>query len=585
MYGREVEMKGLYKYIAPYKNTVILAITLKAISTICELMIPFLMSYVIDEGISHRNIELIIVLCGAMLVMTILGWFITAKAHILAVKGGQNIGESLRNILFDHIQKLTIYDVEKVSTASLITRVTSDVEHIQRTVMMTCRMMVRGPLIMIGGTVMSLLLDPYLTCVMFGGMFLLFGVSMISFKLTRPIYRQAKQNLDKMTSILRENLGGMRQIKAFGKIKEEVERLDGQSRTIKDFELKAGKVNAYTGPLVSLVVNVTIILILIVSGMRVNAGELQIGKIVTILNYINMVLSAMMAIPRMFMMYSQASSSGTRIQEVLSLETYTQYGEATTPVREDSVLAFKEVCFKYPYTKQYALENISFHISRGETMAIIGTTGAGKTSILNLILRLYEPTKGQIYFQGRNIKDYDKKYLTQKITAAMQQYNIFSMSIKENIILDKAFDEERLEESVNSAQIRELLEELDEHFEHEISQNGNNLSGGQKQRISVARTLYRQSDLVILDDVSSALDYKTDLKLRQALRENYAKQTVILIAQRISSIKNADKILVLEEGKQVGLGTHESLLQTCEVYREICKAQEKGEMELYETII
>lgn len=585
MYGRGIEMKGLYKYIAPYKNTVILAITLKAISTICELMIPFLMSYVIDEGIRDRNIELIIVLCGAMLVMTISGWFITAKAHILAVKGGQNIGESLRNTLFDHIQKLTIYDVEKVSTASLITRVTSDVEHIQRTVMMTCRMMVRGPLIMIGGTVMSLLLDPYLTCVMFGGMFLLFGVSMISFKLTRPIYRQAKQNLDKMTSILRENLGGIRSIKAFGKIKEEVERLDGQSRIIKDFELKAGKVNAYTGPLVSLVVNLTIILILIVSGVRVNAGELQIGKIVTILNYINMVLSAMMAIPRMFIMYSQASTSGARIGEVLSQKTYTQYGEAKTPAREDSVLAFKKVGFKYPYTKQYALEDISFCVSRGETMAIIGTTGAGKTSVLNLILRLYEPTEGVVYFQGRNIKDYDKKYLTEKITAAMQQYNIFSMSIKENIILDKAYDEERLEESANSAQIRELLEELDEHFEHEISQNGNNLSGGQKQRISVARTLYRQSDLVILDDVSSALDYKTDLKLRQALRENYAKQTVILISQRISSIKSADKILVLEEGKQVGLGSHETLLQTCEVYREICKAQEKVEVELYETII
>lgn len=570
-------MKGLYPYIKTFKNTLIFAICFKALSTISELFIPFLMSYVIDIGIKNTDVPLIVGLCIGMLIMTLISFGANVYGHNLAVKGAQNIGERLRNVLFAHIQKLTLYDVERLSTSSLITRVTNDVEHIQRTAMMTCRMMVRAPLIMIGGTAMSLLLDPYLTCVMFGGMIVLLGLSLLSYKLTRPIYRKVKQNLDHMTGILRENLSGIRVIKAFAKMEEEVERLDKQSRKIKAYELKAGKINAYIGPSVGLIVNMTIIVILYVSGMRVNGGTLEIGKVVTILNYINMVLAAMMSIPRMFMLFSQASTSARRINEVLEIEESTVYGSESSPYKEETILAFQDVSFKYPKAKEYALKHINFKIRKGETMAVIGQTGSGKTSLLHLILRLYEPREGKVLFQGRNIRDYEKAYLTDKITAAMQQYNIFSMSIKDNIILDKDYDEEKLEKSVESAQIQELLEELDDHFDYRVAQNGSNLSGGQKQRISVARTLYRKSDLVILDDVSSALDYRTDLKLRRALRKNYKDQTVILISQRMSSVKNADKILVLEKGESVGFGTHDELLESCKVYQEICASQERGE--------
>lgn len=572
-------MKALYPYMRPFKGTILLAITFKALSTLAELFIPYLMSYVIDAGIGQNDVSLIIGLCVGMLVMTIIGFCANVYSHYLAAKGGQGIGERLRNRLFAHIQKLTLYDVEKLTTASLITRVTNDVEHIQRTAMMTCRMMVRAPLIMIGGTIMSLLLDPYLTLAMFGGMLVLLGLSLLSYKLTRPIYSKIKQNLDHMTGILRENLSGVRVIKAFGKIDEEVERLDQQSRKIKQYEMKAGKINAYIGPSVGLFVNITIIIILYISGLRVNGGNLQIGKVITILNYINMVLAAMMSIPRMFMLFSQAGTSAGRIGEVLEIEESTVYGVETSPYKEEVLVAFQEVSFKYSQAKQYALKNISFKIPKGQTLAVIGKTGSGKTSLLHLILRLYEPTEGKVIFQGRNIKDYDKDYLTEKITAAMQQYNIFSMSIKDNIILDKDYNEEKLEESMESAQMLDLLEGLDDYFDHRVSQNGSNLSGGQKQRISVARTLYRKSDLVILDDVSSALDYKTDLKLRRALRNNYKDQTVILISQRISSVKNADKILVLEKGECVGFGTHDQLLECCQTYQEICESQERGGLE------
>lgn len=572
-------MKALYPYMKPFKGTILFAITFKALSTLAELFIPYLMSYIIDVGIGQNDVSLIIGLCVGMLVMTILGFSSNVYSHHLAAKGGQGIGEQIRNKLFAHIQKLTLYDVEKLTTASLITRVTNDVEHIQRTAMMTCRMMVRAPLIMIGGTVMSMLLDPYLTLAMFFGMLVLLGLSLLSYKLTRPIYGKIKKNLDHMTGILRENLSGIRVIKAFGKIDEEVERLDQQSKKIKQYEMKAGKINAYIGPSVGLIVNLTIIMILYISGLRVNGGNLQIGKVITILNYINMVLAAMMSIPRMFMLFSQASTSAGRIGQVLEIEESTVYGVETSPYREEVLLAFQEVSFKYPQSKQYALKNISFKIPKGQTLAVIGKTGSGKTSLLHLILRLYEPSQGKVIFQGRNIKDYDKDYLTEKITAAMQQYNIFSMSIKDNIILDKEYDEEKLEESMESAQMLDLLEGLEGYFDHRVSQNGSNLSGGQKQRISVARTLYRKSDLVILDDVSSALDYKTDLKLRRALRNNYKDQTVILISQRISSVKNADKILVLEKGECVGFGTHDQLLECCQTYQEICESQERGGLE------
>lgn len=573
-------MKKLYIYMKPFTGVMTLAIFLKLVSTFSDLLVPYLMGTIIDKGIAMQDIPMIVKLCVIMLLIAALGFVGTVMSHYLSSKGSQGIGEKLRNTLYEHIQQLTIYDVERLSTASLITRTTNDVEHIQRTILMSARLMVRAPLIMIGGTILSLSLDPYLTGVMFIGMILLLLGSLIVYKFTRPIYRKVQKNLDKMASILRENLSGIRVIKSFDKTNYEVERFDKQSKIVKQFELKAGKINAYMGPSIGLITNVTIIGILYISGMRVNNGQLEIGKIVTILNYINMVLMAMTTIPRMFMMCSRASTSAGRINEVLDIKDTTIYGEKQMPGKGKSVLKFEDVSFKYPGTKKYALHHINFEIDSGQTLAVIGGTGSGKTSLLNLILRLYEPCEGEISFQGRDIKVYDRQYLAEKITAAMQQYNIFSMSIKDNIILDMDYNEERLDKSTESAQILDLLEQLEEHFEHKVSQNGTNLSGGQKQRISVARTLYRKSDLVILDDVSSALDYKTDLKLRRALRQNYEEQTVILISQRISSVKNADKILVLDKGECVGIDTHEKLVRECSVYQKMYETQESGGEEI-----
>lgn len=570
-------LKRLLGYIKPFLGGMALAILVKGAGAVTDLLIPHFMGEVIDEGIAKRDIPVIWSLCLVMLALAIATALLNIIANYISAKKTQQIGERLRNVLYTHIQKLTLKDVEGLTTSSLITRVTNDVEHVQRTFLMMTRFMIRAPVMAIGGIVFSLSIDVGLTCIIFVSMILLAAASMAVYKVTRPLYRKVQQNIDRLTSIIREDLGGVRVIKSFSKSNYEIDRVKRQSQEVKRFELKAGKINAFMGPSIMLITNVTIAVILYVSGFRIQGGSIEIGQVVTILNYINMILMAMTMIPRMFMMFSRANTSAARIMEVLDMTDTTQYGELTREqVSSDGthpVLELRDVSFQYPDARVAALHHISFTAARGKTLAVIGGTGSGKTTLLNLILRLYEPTDGEILLYGHPIREFDKESFTQTVTAAMQQYNIFGMSIRENIVLDREFDESRLNQSAESAQLMDLIEELDDAFDHEISQTGSNLSGGQKQRISVARTLYREPDLVVLDDVSSALDYRTDYRLRSALKENYQDKTVLLISQRISSVKSADQILVLEKGRMAGLGTHEELLRSCKTYRDICQTQ------------
>lgn len=557
----------------PFMGALIVAIFCRGFAAFSDLVIPALMGVVIDEGIAYNDTQKIIWLCLLMLLIALGTLGLNLLGNFLATRSAQAMGESVRNATYEHIQKMTIRDVEKITTASLITRVTNDVEHVQRMMLMLSRFVIRAPITAIGGTVLSLLIDPWLTLIMFVGMVLLAVASISVYKVTRPIYRKVQHFIDRMTLVLRENLEGIRVIKAFGKAEYELDRFDTQSKKVRDNEMRAGKFNAFMGPSIALISNVILAAILYVSGFRVQSGDVMIGDVATIITYINMILHAMTMIPRMFMMFSRANTSAARISEVLDISDATVYGEESDPADPETILEFEHVNFAYPDTESRALHDISFRLRRGETMAVIGGTGSGKTTLLNLILRLYEPSSGRILFEGRDIAQYDKRTLTQRITAAMQQYNIFGMTIRENVMLDLDEDEEKLERSLESAQIMDLIDELEEGCDYRISQNGNNLSGGQKQRISVARTLYRKSDLVILDDVSSALDYRTDLKLRSALRKNYRGTSVILISQRISTVKGADNILVLDHGRVAGLAPHEELIETCETYRRICETQ------------
>lgn len=560
-------------YVKPFMGGMALAIIIKALGAVTDLLIPFFMGKVIDDGIAKNDVHMIAVLCVVMLVLTALTALFNIVANYVSSIATQSIGERLRDVLYHHIQGMTVRDVDDATTSSLITRATNDVEHVQRTFLMMTRFMIRAPIMAIGGVALSLMIDPGLTFVIFISMILLAMASISVYKVTRPIYRKVQLNIDRLTSIIRENLGGIRVIKAFSKTDYEVNRVKEQSKIVKGYELKAGKINAFMGPSITLITNITIAVILYVSGYRIQDGSIEIGQVVTVLNYINMILMAMTMIPRMFMLFSRANTSAARIADIMDNENTTEYGDLEKADKSKTVLSFEDVSFTYPDSRAPSLSHITFTADKGQTIAVIGSTGSGKSTLLNLILRLYEPTSGTIKLYGKPIKEYSKEFFKNTVTAAMQQYNIFGMSIRENIVLDLDDNDDRLSLSAESAQLTDLIDELDEGFEHRISQTGTNLSGGQKQRISVARTLYRDPDIVVLDDVSAALDYRTDLNMRTALKKNYRDKTVILISQRISSVKNADKILVLKRGKTEGFASHEELIKTCETYRDICRTQ------------
>jgi ATP-binding cassette subfamily B protein len=375
---------------------------------------------------------------------------------------------------------------------------------------------------------------------------------------------------------LRENLAGVRVIKAFDKQDDEIARMDEQSAEVRRYELKAGSYNAFIGPSITLTGAITIAGILFASYYRmegINAG-LAIGEVITIVNYVNQVLGAMSRVPRIFMMWSRANTSAHRIADVMETDESTSYGKETEALDDRVTLEFKDVSFTYPGAAREALTNVSFAIKKGETVGVIGGTGAGKTTLLGLILRLYEPDSGEIILEGRPIADYTREALSAKVTAAMQQYNIFALSVGENIVLDHEHDDSRLGKAAESAQIMNMINKVKDGFGYRITQTGTNISGGQKQRVSTARTLYREGALTVLDDVASALDYKTDLALRTALRTNYRGKSVLIISQRVSAVQSADNILVMDDGMIVGQGAHSDLIASCSAYGEICESQD-----------
>lgn len=566
-------MRKLYPYIRPFLLPMLFGVLFKGIGAVTDLLIPYFMGVLIDQGIGTGDNERIIFLCLCMLGLTLATAGFNILANYVSAYASQGIGEGMRNALYQKIQTLPLWVVDRLTASSLITRVTNDVEHVQRTLLMMTRFMIRAPIMAIGGVALSLLIDPLLTLIVFVGMILLGAASISVYKVTRPIYRKVQASIDRLTTILRENLTGIRVIKSFDKTGYETDRFDRQSRTVKHFELKAGMFNAYMSPSIAFISSLTTAAVLYAGGYRVLDGGIEIGQIVTILNYVNMILMAMTMIPRMFMMFSRANTSAARINEILDSKDQIRFGRETTPLTETPLLEFRSVSYSYPNATAQALHNVSFTLTKGQTIAVIGGTGAGKTTLLGLILRLYEPTCGEIFLEGRPIADYTKDYLLSRITAAMQQYHIFGMSVRDNIVLDMDPDEERLRQSAAAAQLSELIDQLDYGYEHKIAQAGSNLSGGQKQRLSIARTLYRPAELVVLDDVSSALDYRTDLRLRTALRRTYQDKTVILISQRIASVQSADRILVLEKGRCVGFASHEELIRSNEVYRDICRTQ------------
>lgn len=570
-------MKKLYIYIKPAMGMILFGAFLKLVGTAVDLILPYMLSNMVDIGIANANMAYILKLSVIMIVIALISFFAGLVSHYFASKASQCVSKRIRESLYSHLQQLPQQTIDAFSAASLTSRVTADVERIQSFISSTMRMMVRVGFLTVGGIAMAMLIDPFVTLALGCSMVIVVVMSRLVYKLTNPVYKTVQAGLDSLSNIVREGLFGIKTIKAFDKYEHEMKRFQEKCRKVKDNEITAGKITAFLSPSITVVTNIGLVVILIVSGMRVNGGYLEVGQIIAIVSYINMILNAMVAVPRIFLMYSRASASAARITEIFDQPIEQRPTKALKTESTDSVIEFTHVGFSYTNSNKDTLKDITFTIKEGTTTAIVGETGCGKTTLINLLSGLYAPTSGQVRILGNDISHYPLKQLHEIIGVAFQQYNIFSMSIAKNVILNQPYDGEKVAKSMEQTQMEEFVDTLENGAETVIAQAGANLSGGQKQRLNLARIFYKKPQIIILDDVTSALDFKTDYLIRKELKTLDQAKAILIIAGRISSIKDCENILVMKNGTIVGNGTHESLLASCAEYQGLYRSQSEVE--------
>ena len=567
------------QYISPYLIGIIVAASMKITGSLVDLALPYITSIIIDDGVANGDSEIIMKYGFLMLLISLTGAIITLRAHRNAVRISQDFARDIRDGMFAHIQTFSLGELEKISTSSLITRMTNDVQQVQQLIMMTMRMFVRTPVLAFGGLTMAFILDPQLSLVLVVLLPFLYLVMNYTLKKTKPIYKKLQINLDRLTVVVRENLTGVKVIKAFGRQEYEKKRFEQRSKDVMDSELGAGMVLSFINPLLTLLMNLAVIAVVWFGGIRVNAGGMQTGQILAYLNYLTMILNSFTNISRIFSMCTRAGASGSRINEVFDTVSTIQDPEKPEELNKDSeiALAFENVDFTYPGDQFPSLQNVSFHIEKGKTLAIIGPTGCGKSTIVNLMTRFYDPDQGTVIVQGKDVRTVNLKKLRNAISVVLQKTMLFSGSITENIHWGKPdASQEEIEKATEIAQMHDYVSSLPEKYNTHLSQGAVNLSGGQKQRISIARAVIKEADILVMDDSSSALDFATDLRLRQAIKNEMSDRTIVIIAQRISTVMNADRILVLNKGKVVGFGSHDELLAGCDIYQEIYESQIGG---------
>ncbi|MGO2890945.1 ABC transporter ATP-binding protein [Enterococcus devriesei] len=568
-------MKLILNYLRPYRSQVTIGVIIKFLGTMMELVLPWTLAYILDHVIPQKDPHKILLWGGVMLLASAFALWANIIANRMVSKTAKNTTKHIRDDLFKKISYLDTTQIEEVSISSLVSRVTTDSYNIHLTLGVMLRMGIRAPILLIGGILITTTLDPVLTLVLVAVMPIIFVVVTHISKKGVPLFSKLQTKVDQLVLTVRENVTGSRVIKALSKEAYERNRFEQVNQSLVNAETKANVTLAASPALLDLFLNLGLTLVIVVSAYRVNAGLTQPGVIVAFLTYFTIILNAMLSITRIFVLYSRGLASAKRINDVLRKKptlvpgTLEQRKESTTKLR------FDHVTFAYPDAAT-AIEDISFNLASGETLGIMGATGSGKTTIASLILRLYDRSSGQILLDGQDIKHYSLDALHQKIGAVLQKDVLFADTIRENILFGRAFSEEQVQQAIDDAQAREFIDKLAEGLDYHLEAKGQNLSGGQKQRVLLARALIGQPDLLILDDSSSALDYHTDANLRKALRTHFAATTKILIAQRISSIQHADKILLLEKGKMIGYGSHEELLADNSTYQTIYHGQIGG---------
>ena len=569
-------MKSLLRYLGSYKKESILAPLFKLLEALFELFVPLVMARIIDIGIKNSDIGYILKMGGLLILLGIIGLVCSLTAQHFAAKAAVGFGTALRHDLFQHIQSLSYSEVDTVGTSTLITRMTSDINQVQAGVNLFLRLFMRSPFIVFGAMIMAFTIDwkaamifvitiPALSVVVF-------GIMLVSI----PMYRKVQSRLDRVTQLTRENLVGARVIRAFNRQKDERENFTEANALLMKVQVFVGKITALLNPVTYIIINVAIVVLLWVGANQVNNGIILQGAVVALVNYMSQILVELVKLANLIINITKSLACANRIQNVMELKpSLTEY--STTEVKEtnsENYIEFDHVTFAYQNAKEPSLTDISFKVKKGQTIGIIGGTGSGKSSLINLIPRFYDATKGKITVDGTDIKRYPLNQIRTMVGIVPQKAVLFKGTIAENMRWGKKdATEAEMMEALKTAQAAEIVEGKEGGLNADILQGGKNLSGGQRQRLTIARALVKKPEILILDDSASALDYATDAKLRKAIKKMDRNMTVFIVSQRSTTIQYADQIIVLDDGKMVGIGKHEELLRSCEVYQEIYYSQ------------
>lgn len=570
-------MKTLIRYLKPFRGRMALGLMIKVTATLFELMLPYILSHILKNVVTSQDVSKILLWGGLMIVCAGSACILNITANRMAAKVSRNFTEKVRKELFEHTLALSAAQTDKFSIPSLESRITTDTYHVHNFISMMQRMGVRAPILLMGGILITLIMDSYLALVMIAILPFIFVTVFFISKNGTSLYSKVQTSVDGMVRVVREDAQGIRVIKALSKNEYENQRYDKVNMTLSKAERKAGTIMGIVNPVMTLLMNFGITAVVAMSASRVSRGLSDPETVIAFMQYFTLISMAMMSVSRIFVMYTKCAASANRISEVLN----TPVGIKTEDTNENAIskdlphIQFNNVSFSY-LGKTHQLDNVSFTLKKGESLGIIGATGSGKSTLAKLLLRFYDVTEGEILINGRNIKSIPKNELTAMFGIVLQNDFLYADTVEENIDFGRGLSEDKIREAAKIAQADDFISAFPEGYGHMLSSKATNVSGGQKQRILLSRALASKPDILVLDDSSSALDYKTDANLRQALKESLSDSTVITIAQRVSSIKHCNLILVLDHGKVIGMGKHDRLLNTCPEYKEISDSQMGG---------
>lgn len=569
-------MRKLLRFLKDYKKESILSPLFKLLEASFELFVPLVMAAIIDTGIGNKDGGFILKMCGILILLALVGLTCSITAQYFAAKAAVGFATKVRHALFDHIQKLSYTEMDTAGTDTMITRMTSDINQAQSGVNMVLRLFLRSPFIVFGAMIMAFTIDvkaalifvvtiPVLSVVVFGIMII-----------TIPLFRRVQASLDKVLGVTRENLTGSRVIRAFNKEQEEIADFDESNERLTDVQLFVGKISALMNPLTYIIINVALVILIWTGAIQVNIGKISQGEVVALVNYMSQILVELVKLANLIITVTKAIACGNRVQSIFEMETSLVDGNGSKKEDTGYTVEFRNVSMRYKGAGADTLTGIDFKAKPGDTIGIIGGTGSGKSSVVNLIPRFYDVTEGQVMVDGMDVREYKITDLRDKIGIVPQKAVLFAGTVRSNLAWGKEdATEEEMQQALSVAQAAEVVDKKDGKLDAEVEQGGKNFSGGQKQRLTIARALVKQPEILIMDDSSSALDYATDAKLRQAIHNMPNRPTVFIVSQRAASIMYADKIIVLDDGTVAGTGTHEELLKDCSVYQEIYYSQFK----------